>query len=104
MTAYFLFDVREIKDPEGAKQYRDGVFRTVHQHGGRYLALGGKFDVKEGAWSPGIVVIIEFPSRERAEAWYDSDSYRPLRELRLRATDSCAILVDGFADQPSASG
>lgn len=31
------------------------------QYGGRYVVLGGKFDVVEGDWRPVFLVIIEFP-------------------------------------------
>jgi uncharacterized protein (DUF1330 family) len=97
VSAYFFFDVREILDPEATKQYRERVLETVAQYGGRYLALGGPFELLEGDWQPVIPVIIEFPSLEQAKAWYDSDIYRPLRDLRLNATRSCGVLIDGFA-------
>ena len=100
MAAYFMFDVREIKDAERTSQYRNQVFATVERFGGRYLALGGPFEVIEGDWRPGIPVIIEFPSIERARAWYESDVYRPLLALREEDTDSFAILIEGFEHVP----
>lgn len=36
-----------------------------------------------------------------AQAFHDSDAYRPLKALRVEATDSCGVLFDGF-DQPPA--
>ena len=101
MSAYFFFDVRTIHNQDKLDQYKSGVFATVEQHGGRYLVLGGPFQVLEGDWSPVIPVVIEFPSHDLAQAWYESDAYRPLKALRLEATDSCGVLIDGF-DQPPA--
>jgi len=57
--------------------------------------------VREGDWQPGIAVIIEFPDLATARAWYESDDYRPLRDLRLRSTDSCGVLLDGFDPTPN---
>jgi uncharacterized protein (DUF1330 family) len=99
MAAYFFFDVREITDTEKAGEYRQRVFATVEQFGGRYLALGGPFEVIEGEWSPVIPVIIEFESMGRAREWYASEAYRPLKALRLEGTKSCCVLIEGFEHQ-----
>lgn len=100
MSAYFFFDVREIRDRDKAAAYRARVFDTVAQYDGRYLVLGGPVDVIEGDWTPVIPVIIEFPSLERAREWYDSDVYRPLKDIRADAMDTAAVLVEGFTPQP----
>lgn len=99
MSAYFFFDVHEICDPEKASEYRSGVFATVEAFGGTYRILGGQCESIEGNWAPGIPVLIEFSNRETARAWYDSDVYRPLKDLRMEAMDSSALLVDGFDHQ-----
>jgi len=46
---------------------------------------------------PKRVVILEFPSVERAKAWWDSPEYRPLRALRQRASRGDLLLVEGLA-------
>jgi uncharacterized protein (DUF1330 family) len=71
------------------------VLDVVTQFGGRYLAVGGKFDVVEGYWRPVFPVIIEFPSLEQAHRWYDSPEYRDLQTLRLAATKSNAVFIEG---------
>jgi uncharacterized protein (DUF1330 family) len=40
-------------------------------------------------------VIIEFPDMETAEAWYNSDAYRPLLEMRGSFAESILALVPG---------
>lgn len=96
MAAYFFFDVHEIRDPEKAADYRSRVFATVETFGGTYRILGGQYEKFEGDWSPSIPVLIEFPDRQKAKAWYDSDDYRPLKDLRTQAMDASALLIDGF--------
>ena len=94
MAAYVIADV-EVTDPAGYDEYRKGVPATIAAHGGRYLARGGEVQVLEGDWIPRRAVILEFPSLERARAWYDSPEYRPLREMRARASDSRLVIIDG---------
>ncbi len=96
MAAYCFFDVLEITDEVKMEQYRAGVFATVEQYGGRYLVIGGKTDLVEGGWRPVFPVLIEFPNLEQAHRWYDSDEYRPLKDLRLAATRGNAVFIEGL--------
>jgi uncharacterized protein (DUF1330 family) len=95
MSAYCLFDVLETTDPAKIGKYREGVFATVEKYGGRYLVLGGKFDVVEGNWRPAFPVLLEFPSLEQAHRWYGSTEYRPLRELRMQGANCNAVFIEG---------
>jgi uncharacterized protein (DUF1330 family)/trans-aconitate methyltransferase len=97
MPAYCLFDVRAITDPRKVEEYRSRVAATVAQYGGSYRVLGGKFDIVEGDWRPGFLVLLEFPSREQAHRWYDSAEYRPLKGLRLAGTQSNGLVIEGCA-------
>ena len=94
MPAYYLFDVEQITDHDLMDRYRDGVFATVREFGGRYLTVGGDVRVVEGTWRPAFPVLIEFPSARHARDWYESPQYRPLREMRLRATRGHTVLID----------
>ena len=49
----------------------------------------------EGDWSPTRVVILEFESMERAKEFYYSEEYEPLKRIRLSATNSNMVLVNG---------
>ena len=95
MAAYCFFDILEFTDQEKMAKYREGVFATVEKYHGRYLVLGGKFDVVEGNWSPRVPVIIEFPSLEQAHKWYDSPEYKPLLKLRLEGSRANAVFIEG---------
>jgi len=98
MPAYFLVDVLEITDEAKMEEYRAGVFGTVEQYGGSYRVLGGPFEVVEGFWTPTFPVLIEFPTLEKAKAWYNSDEYRPLRKLRGEGTKSNGVFLPGLTE------
>jgi len=95
MPAYFLVDIREVKDAAKMEQYRARVRPVVEKFGGRYLVRGGPFQVVEGEWSPVFPVMVEFPSMEDARRWYDSEDYRELKKLRLAATSGSGVFLDG---------
>ncbi len=64
------------------------------QYGGKFLVRGGTVSALEAGCQPSLV-IIEFPSAERARAWHDSPEYRPLKELRQRTADTRHSLHEG---------
>ena len=94
MSAYVINDM-EITDPVLFEEYKKLSPPTVAQYCGRFLARGGDIDTLEGEWSPKRLVIIEFPSVAQARAWADSPEYAPAKRLRLLASISNLIVVDG---------
>lgn len=98
MSAYCIVDVREVHDPRKMEAYKERVPATLEKHGGRYLAAGGATEVLEGEWEPRFPVVIEFPTLEALRRWYDSEAYRPLKQLRWEAADCDMIFVEGLAE------
>lgn len=94
MSAYAIANI-EVIDPTAFEAYRGMVSTTIEKYGGRYLVRGGALEVLEGVRQPYRLVVLEFPSAEQARSWYDSPEYRPARELRIRATRSHVVFVDG---------
>lgn len=95
MPAYCIFDIVQVTDPAKMGEYRKRVGPTVERYGGRFLVVGGKVDVVEGAWRPAFPVIIEFPTLEQAHRWYGSEEYREPKTLRLAASKATAVFVEG---------
>ena len=50
----------------------------------------------------GSVVVIEFPDRESAHAWYASPEYQAILRLRTDNSDGDAFIVDGLPRSPAA--
>lgn len=94
MVAHAIVDI-EVTDPEAYEEYRKQVPPLVAKYGGKYLVRGGEMEKVEGDWSPTRVVILEFESMERAKEFYYSEEYEPLKRIRLSATNSNMVLVNG---------
>jgi uncharacterized protein (DUF1330 family) len=52
-------------------------------------------DPKEGDGQPRLLVMLEFPSLEQAELWYNSPEYKPLIALRENAAKTQLIIAEG---------
>jgi uncharacterized protein (DUF1330 family) len=94
MPAYVIANVT-VKDPLRYEEYRRLVTPTVEQFGGRFIARGGKVELLEGAWNPARVVILEFPSVERARAWWQSPEYSEARAIRQATSEGTLLIVEG---------
>jgi len=94
MAAYLIVDI-EITNPEKYAEYVKAVPPTIAKHGGKYLVRGGKTERIEGSWEPKRVVVLEFPSFERAKRWWGCDEYAGPKALRQAASITNMILVEG---------
>ncbi|MBV9276848.1 MAG: DUF1330 domain-containing protein [Candidatus Eremiobacteraeota bacterium] len=95
MAAYVIVNVK-TSDPVAYERYKEMAQKTVADFGGRYLARGGQMKVLEGSWSPTRIVVLEFPSYERAHEWWNSQNYAPAKELRQRLATTDLLIVDGY--------
>jgi len=94
MAAYIVVEV-DVKDPERYEDYRAMVPASLELYGGKFLVRGGAVEKLEGDWQPSRFVMIEFESVEQAKRWWDSDEYRPARDLRQETSDTRMIVVEG---------
>ena len=95
MPAYVIADV-EVHDPDGFREYHDGVPDVIAAHGGRYVVRGGQTETLEGDWHPTRLVVLEFDDLEQARAWYASPEYQRLKESRQGAASASLVLVPGY--------
>jgi uncharacterized protein (DUF1330 family) len=94
MPAYVVVDI-DVKDPETYERYKQLGPPSIAQYGGRYLARGGATEQLEGSWRPTRLVILEFPTAERARAWWSSPEYAEAKALRQSAAMTEMVLLEG---------
>ncbi len=95
MRGYVVVNIT-VRDSARYEEYRRLATPTVSAYGGRYVARGGAVDVREGRWSPTRLVILEFPSVERARAWWDSPEYAPAKAIRQSCADTQLVITEGI--------
>ena len=93
MPAYVIFDV-EIRDPVRYQDLMSKVKPALETAGARYLARGGEHKVHEGDWSPRRIVLLEFPSIESWELFYNGP-YRAIKAIRDECSSARLVSVQG---------
>ena len=94
MAAYILVDCK-VTDPARYETYKKLAEVAIAQHGGRYLARGGENVLLEGTRQPNRVVVLEFPTLERARSFYESAAYVAARAARAGAAEMNVVAVAG---------
>jgi uncharacterized protein (DUF1330 family) len=95
MKAYIIVDVT-ITDQKRYEDYKKLTPASLVPFGGKFIVRGGTAATLEGNWRPGRIVVLEFPSIEKAQAWWSSEEYAPAKAIRQSASDTKMILVEGF--------
>lgn len=94
MSAYVIVQIN-VTDWEKFQKYIRETPRVMAQYGGRYLARAGEMTALEGNPSSARVVLIEFPSLQRAREWYNSPEYQEIKRLREGAASGTILAVEG---------
>lgn len=95
MKAYIIADVN-ITDTVQYETYKKLTPGSLKPFDGKFIVRGGMADTLEGDWQPSRVVVLEFPSLEKANAWWSSDSYAPAKAIRQSASKTRMIVVEGW--------
>ena len=93
---YYAVAEMEITDKSWVREYVANVTKMVEERGGRFLARTPKIEKIEGQRkAPPLFVIVEWPSKEAADAFYVSEEYRPYLERRIAGSKGEFLLVAG---------
>jgi uncharacterized protein (DUF1330 family) len=84
-----------VTNPQQYEEYKRLSSIAMKAHGAEVCARGGKTEVVEGDWTPDRVVLLKFPSLEKARAFYDSPEYGAAKKAREGAAVMRMVLVEG---------
>jgi len=102
MTAYAIANLWALTMGPEIVRYVEQIDETLAPFGGRFAVHGSRTDVREGEFA-GDVIVVEFPDRESATGWYESDAYQAIVPLRTRNSAGWVVIVDGVDDHHHAT-
>lgn len=95
MPEIVIIDLNVLNKEEIA-DYQKLAPITIKHFNGKFLVRGGKVIPLEGNWNSERLVVIEFPTIERAEEWWNSDLYSKAKSIRQKAAKTRMIIVEGI--------
>ena len=94
MAAYLLARV-EVTDWDRYKEYTKKTPGAIAKYGGKFIVRAGDMVTLEGPEETRRVVLIEFPSFEKAKEFYYSQEYQEAKKLRAGAATGQFLAIDG---------
>ena len=80
MKGYVVCVYKSITNRDKLKEYAVKARAAVEKYKGKFLVRGGKTTTNEGEASPRTVVI-EFPTYEEANLFYNSNEYQEAHDI-----------------------
>ena len=80
MKGYVVCVYKTITNEDKLREYAVKAKAAVEKYKGKFLIRGGKTTTNEGEVSPRTVVI-EFPSYEKANLFYNSKEYQEAHDI-----------------------
>lgn len=94
MTAFVIGNM-QIFNRDWMDEYFSRIPTVVTDNKGKFLVRGGNPEHLEGDDTlPDAAFIIEFPDREHARSFWNSDAFQELAILRRSGSALNAVLVD----------
>jgi uncharacterized protein (DUF1330 family) len=94
LPAYVIYQA-DVTDEARYEEYKAEAGKSVAAAGGKYLVRGGDGGPLEGELPATRTVVLEFPTRAAALAWYESPEYTEIRKLRAGIAKATLYVVDG---------
>jgi uncharacterized protein (DUF1330 family) len=94
MSAFVIVEI-SIEDPKGYEEYKTHTPASIAAYNGKFVVRGGTAETLEGDWQPERIVVLEFPTVDRAKEWWDSEMYAKAKSIRQRAAKTKMIVVPG---------
>ena len=90
---YLVANIR-VTDQERFQQFSGMAGPIIQKFGGKVLARGPGADRHEGTLS-GVVMMIEFDSKEIAENFYFSEDYQAAKAVRDECSETDLMIIEG---------
>lgn len=97
MAKGYIIFTEHITDADAIAAYSQAAIPSVIAAGATPLIAGPAERVAEGEWHGHTTVLLEFPSLDAANAWYDGPEYQAVIGQRHGAAVSNVAVFEGFA-------
>jgi uncharacterized protein (DUF1330 family) len=93
MSAYLVFNYT-VTNPDGYQAYPPAAMPTLP---GDAEVVVADYESEPTEGEPGhVTVVLRFPSKEAARAWYESEPYQAIKHHRTSNIEGVAVLCDAF--------
>ena len=93
---YVVANIR-VTDQDKFQKFSGMAGPAIKKYGGKVLARGPGANRLEGNVS-GLVMMIEFESKEAADTFYHSEEYQAAKAVREECSDTDFMIIEGVVE------
>jgi len=93
MAGYFVANYTITNQAE-YKEYLAAVGLSLKAHNAENVVVDRDCEPLEGSAGK-VTVVLRFPTKAAAMAWYESPEYRAIRHLRTDNTEGIGVIAEG---------
>ena len=93
---YLVANIR-VLDQEKFQEFSGMAGPAIKKYGGKVLARGPAAERLEGSVN-GVVMMIEFESKDAADTFYHSEEYQSAKAVREECSDTELMIIEGVPD------
>jgi uncharacterized protein (DUF1330 family) len=94
MAAYIVGKI-DVTNWDRYREYTKVTPGVIKKYDGKFMVRGGDMVTLEGPEASQRIILLEFPTLEKAKAFYNSPEYREARKLREGAANAQLIAIQG---------
>ena len=98
MPAYVIVEI-EIHNPIDYEEYKKLTPASIAAYDGKFVVRSAQTEPLEGDWNPQRIVVLEFPSVQRAKEWWNSNEYAIAKTIRQRTAKTKMLVVEGVFEE-----
>jgi len=96
-AGYYVAEII-VKDQDAyMKEFVPSATKSLQDSGGKFIIRGGKTIATQGSAPPPRVVVLQFDSLEKAEAWWNSLDQKAAQAIGEKYASFRSFLVEGLA-------
>ena len=93
---YYIAEIT-VKDPDAyAKEFVPPATKSFQDQNGKFLIRGGKTVATQGAAPAPRVVVIQFDSLDKAQAWWNSPAQKAAQAIGDKYASFRSFIVEGL--------
>lgn len=97
MVVYVVLQAK-VHDPETYRKYGQLTPALIERYGGRFLTRGGTITTQEGEPFTDRMVLLEFPSKAKFDAFYSDPDYAEAMKFRHAASVGSVLVQEGVPE------
>ncbi len=98
----YVVSMMTVNDADTYSKYTAQTPALIKKHGGKFLTRGQKITTMEGTNYNGRMVILEFPSQEKLDAWYNDPEYQEAMKFRQAGSTMHYLMIQPGSDADEA--